>query len=232
MRLSIIIPVHNEGGNIDNLISRIENELRLDFEIIVVNDHSTDNTVKIAEELAVKYKNIRLIDNNFEPGFANTIKTGLANLKTEVVVPVMGDFCDGLSTIPIMLEKIEEGYDVVCASRYIRGGARLGGSKIKGFFSRFVGWSIFYFLKIPMHDVVNSFKMYRKKVIDSVDIMTESFEVSMELALKAYYGAFKITEVPTVWKEREKGKTNFKMLKLFPYYLKLYLWAVFKGVRS
>jgi hypothetical protein len=93
-----------------------------------------------------------------------------------------------------------------------------------------VGWSLYYLLGLPTHDVANAFKMYRKKVIDSINIQSKGFEISMEIPLKAYYLGFKITEVPTVWKERTKGKSSFRMLKLFPAYLKLYVGGILKRV--
>jgi hypothetical protein len=70
--------------------------------------------------------------------------------------------------------------------------------------------------------------MYRKSVLDSVDIESCGFEISMEIPLKAYFLGFKITEVPTIWKERTKGKSSFRMLRLLPNYLKLYFWAISK----
>jgi dolichol-phosphate mannosyltransferase len=230
MKFSIVIPAHNEEDNIAEVIRRIESEIRLEHELIVVNDHSMDNTKKIVKDLIGEYPNLRLVDNLNEPGFASAIKTGLCNIQTEVVVPVMGDLCDDLKTIPEMLNQIEQGYDIVCASRYIEGGARLGGSKAKGLFSRFVGRSLAYLLGMPTHDIANAFKMYRKRVIDAIEIKAKSFEISMEIPLKGYYLGFKITEVPTVWHERTKGKSSFKMFKLGPSYLKLYLWAIFKRI--
>jgi len=126
-----------------------------------------------------------------------------------------------------MFDRITEGYDVVCGSRYIKGGARLGGSKIKGFFSCFVGWSLRFLLGIPTHDIANAFKMYQRKVIDSMDIRAKGFEISMEIPLKAYYLGFKLTQIPTLWQERTKGKSTFKMFRMLPNYLKLYIWAIF-----
>jgi len=148
------------------------------------------------------------------------------SVKTDVAVPVMGDLCDDLDTVPVMFEKINAGYDVVCGSRYIKGGARIGGSKVKAFFSFFVGRTMAMFTGIPTRDVANAFKMYRREVIDSINIESTGFEISMEMALKAYFKGFKVAEVPTVWREREKGKSTFNMLNLTPNYFRWYLWAV------
>ena len=230
MKLSIVIPAHNEQDNITDVINKVENSLDMPHELIVVNDHSIDATAELVQRVSRQYSNIRLVENLNEIGFANAIKTGFANNKSDVVVPVMADLCDDLRTIEEMFKKINEGYDVVCGARYIKDGARIGGSKIKGFFSHLVGKSLYYLLGIPTHVIANAFKMYRKNVIDSIDIKSKGFEISMEIPLKAYYLGFKITEVPTVWKERTRGKSSFRMFKLLPSYLKLYLWAIFKRI--
>ncbi len=169
-----------------------------------------------------------MIENNLDKGFANAIQSGLKSIKTDVVIPVMGDLCDDLASIKLMLKKIEEGYDIVCGSRYSKGGERLGGLRFKGFLSSSAGRSLHFLLGIPTNDIANAFKMYRKKVIDSIKIEARGFDISMEIPIKAHYMGFKITEVPTVWRERTKGKSTFKIFKLLPSYLKLYIWAIFK----
>ncbi|MDD2752092.1 MAG: glycosyltransferase [Candidatus Omnitrophica bacterium] len=228
MKISIIVPAHNEEENISEVIQKIEESLNLEHELIVVNDHSQDRTARIVEELKQRYPNLKLVDNQAEAGFANAIKTGFSHVEAEVVVPVMGDLCDELLTIKEMLKKIEQGFDLVSGSRYIKGGARIGGSKLKGFLSASAGWSLYYLLGVPTHDIANAFKMYRKAVLDNIKIEAQGFEISMEIPLKAFYQGFKITEVPTTWKERKKGKSSFKMFKLVPVYAKLYLWALYK----
>jgi len=227
MKLSIIVPAHNEEDNIANLINKVEGAgFPFDFEILVVADHCSDRTEDIVGNLTKDFGNLRLVDNSLPAGFANALRTGFKNAKGDLVMPLMGDLCDDLKTVKDMYRKIQEGYDVVCGSRYIKGGARIGGSRIKGFFSGFAGWSLHYLLGIPTHDIANAFKMYRKKVLDSFTIEAKGFEISMELPLKAYYLGFKITEVATVWKEREKGKSSFKMFKLAPNYFRFYSWGV------
>lgn len=121
MKLSIIVPAHNEQENIAEVINKIEKSLNVAHELIVVNDNSTDNTAEIVQSLCRQYNNIRLVHNKLEKGFANALKTGLSNVDTEVVIPIMADLCDDLTTIPEMLTKINDGYDVVCGCRYAKG---------------------------------------------------------------------------------------------------------------
>lgn len=231
MKLSIIVPAHNEEENISDCLKEIEEQVKADFEIVVVNDHSTDSTPSKVKESAAKFGNIRLVENKMDGCFANALKTGFSNANGEFILPIMADLCDDLSCVGEMIQKLEAGADIVCGSRYMPGGKRLGGSKFKAFLSAWAGRSLYYLLGIPTHDIANAFKMYRKKVIDSMNLEAKGFEISMEIPIKAFYLGFKITEVPTIWKERTRGKSSFKVFKLLPNYLKFYFWAVFKRLK-
>ena len=131
MKLSLVIPAYNEEENIAETISAIEGALDFDYEIIVINDHSQDTTGAIVSNLMKRYTNVRLIDNDGARGFANTLRKGFSCARGELIIPVMADLCDDVVTIKAMVQKISEGFDVVCGSRYMQDGLRLGGSKIK-----------------------------------------------------------------------------------------------------
>lgn len=228
MKLSIVIPAYNEEENIASLIDKVENAVG-DFELVVVADHCSDATLEIAKAKAKEFNNLKVVENKMPAGFANALRNGFLNATGDFILPLMGDLCDDLATVAKMRQKAEEGYDVICGSRYMEDGSRLGGSKLKSFLSSLGGRSINFLLGIPTCDIANAFKMYRRKVIESMDIKAKGFEISMEIPLKAYYLGFKITEVPTAWRERTKGKSSFKIFKLLPDYLKLYFWAIYKS---
>ena len=230
---SIIIPAHNEEDSLKEAILSLENTLSDEkFEIIIVNDHSTDKTVDIGRELTGRYSNIRLLHNIGKKGFAPTLITGFKRARGEFLIPVMADGCDDPDTIKKMYKKAEEGYDLICASRYTKGGKRIGGSKLKGFFSKFVGKSLHFLIRIPTTDIANAFKLYRKEALQKIKIAEDSsFAVSMEIALKMHYQGFRITEVSTSWKGRKQGKSKFQILKIIPLYLKWYLWALMKRAK-
>lgn len=228
MKLSIVVPAYNEEENIVDVINEIEETVDTDCELVIINDHSTDSTSSLVKGLQKKYKNISLYDNQESRGFANAVKAGLEKAAGDYVVPVMGDLCDDLETIKKMVEKLDQGYDVVCGCRYMTGGGRLGGSGLKAFLSRYGGITLHFLLGIPTHDIANAFKMYRKKILKDIIIESQGFEISMEIPLKAYYNGAKVTEVATVWRERTKGSSSFKVFRLLPRYLGLYLWAIAK----
>ena len=128
MELSIIIPAHNEEHLLPLTITQLEREIRgIDYQIIVVNDHSTDSTENKVKKLMNNFKNIKVVSNILPKGFANALITGFSCSDSELVLPVMSDLCDDPNSIYKMYKKIKEGYDIVCGSRYIKGGKRIGG---------------------------------------------------------------------------------------------------------
>jgi len=139
MKLSIIVPAHNEEDNIEEVVHKIEATVSVPFELVVVDDHSVDGTAVLIKRLSGQYNNIRLVENKLDKGFANAVKSGFASAGGDVFIPVMADLCDDLAVINGMLEKISSGYDIVCGSRYSHGGRRLGGSRFKGFLSASAG---------------------------------------------------------------------------------------------
>ncbi|MGQ9631409.1 MAG: glycosyltransferase [bacterium] len=228
MKLSVVIPAHNEEEIIEKTLIDLESKLDIEHDVIVVNDHSTDNTCSVVEKLMKSYPNIRLVHNQREGGFVNALKAGFENVESGVIVPVMADLCDDPLTIKVMYKKIiDDGYDVVCGSRYMKGGNKIGGPFLQTFFSRFVGWTIYWLTGIPTHDVSNAFKMYKKEVLDNIEIEEAGFAVSMEIAIKAYYKGYKIIEVPTTWRDRTAGASKFRIFRVAKNYIKWYLWAIF-----
>jgi len=226
MKIAMIIPAHNEENVISATIENIINKLNLDFEIIIVDDHSTDNTAAIVKELIRRNSSIRLVFNDLGRGFGDALRKGFSVANSDLVIPIMADQCDDPLTIQKMHEQVCSGYDVVCGSRYMSGGKKLGGPVLQSVFSRFVGRSLKYLVGIPTHDVSNSFKCYRINVLDAITIQSKGFEISMEIALRAYFAGFKITEVPTSWQGRVMGRSKFYLFKVAPDYFRLYLWAI------
>ena len=231
MKVSIIIPTHNEEILIRNILDDTVGCVPSEVieEVIVVNDHSIDRTVKVVEECAQKYSivNIKVISNDTSAGFANALRQGIKEARGDLIIYLMADGCDRVSDIDVMFNKLAQGdFDMVCASRYMKNGKRNGGSLLKGFFSRFVGVSLNCIIKIPTKDSSNAFKMYKREILDKIALTSSGFEISMELCLRAYLAGYRIGEVPTVWYEREQGSSDFKMFKQSFGYIRLYVWGI------
>lgn len=139
----------------------------------------------------------------------------------------MADMSDDYADVDKMYRLIEEGYDIVCGSRYVKGGGQVGGPFIKKSLSRAAGLSLKLIAGVPTHDSTNSFKLYRRKVIDTFEIESDGgFEIGLELVVKAHIAGFRIAEIPTIWHDREKGKSRFKIIQWSPKYLKWYFHAM------
>ena len=228
MKLSIIIPANKEAENIKTNLLNLKEVIKGDYEVIVIDDYSADETYRIVEEMLYNFPQLRLLKNSYKRGFGNALKTGINAAQGKVIIPVMADFSDELEIIPQMYIKILEGCDIVCASRYIKGGSRQGGPILKAFLSRYGSWLIHKITKIPTTDLANSFKAYRKSVLENLLIKSNGFEISMEIVLKAYLKGYKIAEIPTRWRERTTGQSHFAILRDG---IKFVKWFIF-GLRA
>lgn len=225
--ISIVTPVFNEKDNIKKVLASAEKLVKTDHEILVIYDFPEDTTVIPAQEFIqkTKKKNIRLVGNSSGSGkgVMNAIKTGFARATGKAIVVMMADLSDDISQVDQMFSLIEKGNDVVCASRYMKGGKKIGGPIVKSWMSRLAGLSLHYIFGLPTHDATNAFKMYKREVIEEFPIQsTGGFEYSMEITLKAFRAGYKIVEIPTIWRDRAAGKSNFKLWKWLPQYLKQY----------
>ena len=206
--VTIVVPVYNEGDNIRQTLAELDAKVRVDAEVWLVYDRDDDTTVPPARELEGKTRlPFRLVRNKYGHGALNAIKTGLEDATGDFVVVTMADLCDPPEVINEMVAAAErENADIVCASRYMKGGKQYGGPKFKGFLSHTAGLLLCWFARLPTHDPTNSFKLYRKSYLDSVKIeSTGGFELGIELVVKAHVMGRRIVEVPTTWRDRVAG---------------------------
>lgn len=243
LTLTIIIPVRKEEETIIDTLESIRKYVRTKYEVIVVDDAviSSDNTkdpdltVDIVKRYQKNYKNIRILKNQPDcaRGFSFAVWRGIQAVRRGAIVFVMADGCDDLNTIDLMVEKIFSGYDIVCGSRYMKGGKKIGGPKLQGFFSFMVNTSLSFLFRLPTRDVSNSFKMYRWDILNALPKPTSTgFEVSIEIFFNAYHGGAKVSEVPTTWIGRRKGKSKFRLIERIPAYVRIYLWVLTNAARQ
>lgn len=225
MKLSIVMPVYNEGKIIARTINQVETAVSVPHELLIIYDMDADTTVAPVKTVQEKYKNVFLVKNIFGRGALNAIKTGLEKAKGEAVCVMMADLTDDARIINSMWGKFSQGFDVVAASRYMPGGHQIGGPLVKQILSRGAGLSLHYFAGIPTHDATNSFKVYSKKFLKKTKIESNGgFELGIELTVKAHFAGFKVTEVPTTWTYTAK-ESRFYLKKWLPKYVKWYLLA-------
>jgi len=229
MKVSIIVPAYNEEDNLPVLIKKLD-ELNLklkNIEIILVDDNSTDSTPKVCDLLAKKYQNIRVLHRKNKRGMGNALKDGTKIASGEIIVWVMADLSDDISVIPLFIEKIEHGADMVFGSRYMRGGSAGDLSRLKKFVSSGFTFLSRLFIGVKVHDITNAFRAFKKEIFNEVEPRSSDFAISPEFALKVHLAGYKLDEVPTVYTSRKKGKATFSLLKMSFRYASVFVMAFF-----
>ena len=226
-KLTIIIPVYNEGANFKALWSNLSQQIRGEFIAYVVYDFPDDDTVPIIKQIiADGEQRLQLLQNNMRRGVLGAILTGFQKATSGPVLVVMADLSDDLAQVHEMLELYERGYKVVVGSRYMPGGKLLGGPFFKQLLSRLAGLSLYCFRGLPTHDATNAFKIYDAEMLHALKLESRGgFELGLEITVKAFLNGYPIAEVPARWWDRTAGKSQFRMWSWLPQYLKWYLYA-------
>jgi len=224
-RYSVVVPVYNEAENIGPFCAAALAHLPAAFELLVCYDFDGDTTLPALAALPADQKpaDVRLVRNDLGRGVRYAIDAGMRAARAPVVVVAMADLSDDFPKVEEMVRRAEAGADVVCASRYMRGGQQLGGPRLKGLLSRTAGLTLHWFAGLPTHDPTNSFKAYRKDFLDRTPIeSTDGFTLSLELTVKAHFNGGRVEEVPATWHDRVAGRSRFQLRKWLPLYLRWY----------
>jgi len=223
MKLSLIIPAHNEEGCIEDTVSGHHQALEksnIDHEILVVNDCSTDTTEEILIRLCAESNSIRYVNNLPPNGFGLAVRKGLDNHLGEVVTIVMADGSDSPEDVIKFYHKIIEGYDCVFGSRFIRGGKTYDYPRFKLLINRLANFFIRILFTFRYNDTTNAFKMYKKETIEGLrPFLSHHFNLTVELPLKAITRGYSYTILPNTWKNRTTGEAKLKLKEMGSRYL-------------
>jgi dolichol-phosphate mannosyltransferase len=226
--LSIVIPVRNEAENIGQLFESLASAVSSRAEVILVYDSEDDPTVREAHRQEERLRcKLSLVKNSFGHGPGNALRAGFNAAAGDAIVVVMADLSDELTLVDRMYARIQAGGDVVCGSRYMRGGRQNGGPLLKRSLSRLAGISLYWIAGLPTHDATNAFKAYRTAWLRSLSLEGDGgFEISMEITIKTWLAGGHVSELPATWTDRAAGTSKFRMLKWLPKYLHWYLYAI------
>jgi dolichol-phosphate mannosyltransferase len=221
--LSIVVPVYNEGEAVEPVLRALTTAVRTPHEILVVYDFDGDTTVPVVARLARDLPAIRAHRNDLGRGVLNAMRSGIGVARGDYILVSMADGSDEPHLVDRMIDLARGGADVVSASRYMRGGRQIGGPPLKRLLSRAAGLTLNWFGGVATHDPTNNFKLYARRFLDTVTIeSTAGFELALELTVKATIAGRRIEEIPTTWRDRTAGQSNFKLRKWLPHYLRWY----------
>ncbi len=216
--ISVIIPMFNEEENVENTTQRVADALSTmgdNWEIVIVNDGSTDNTLEIAQNVASKDSGIRVVSYPQNGGRGKALRTGFANVYGNIVVTTDADLSYDPKYIIEMVKALQtdEEVDFILASPYMQGGAtenvpwkRLLISKLG---NKFLG----YVMPGNFTTITCVFRAYRRYVLDSLELESDGKEIHLEILAKALSAGYKAKEIPAVLTRRKKGKSKFRFKK-------------------
>jgi dolichol-phosphate mannosyltransferase len=211
-------------------VQHLQVELRLrgvPHEIVVVDDGSSDRTWEILQRQSEAIPELRPIQNNGEHGFGRAVQRGLEQARGDAVVLMMADESDDCRDVVRYWEKLNEGFDCVFGSRFIKGGGVIDYPPLKMILNRLANFFLRVLFRYRLNDTTNAFKAYRKTVIEgSRPLISPHFNITVELPLKAIVRGFSWTVIPITWRNRRTGQAKLKIKEMGSRYLFicLYLW--------
>jgi glycosyltransferase involved in cell wall biosynthesis len=227
VELSIVLPVYNEGEAVEPVLRGLASGVKTTHELVVVYDFDGDTTVPVINRLAAELPGLRGLRNDLGRGVLNAMVAGIAGTTAPYVLISMADGSDEPRIVDSMIALARDGADVVAASRYMAGGRQIGGPRLKRLLSRTAGLTLHWFGGVQTHDPTNNFKLYSRRLLDSLTIESKAgFELALELTVKATIAGRRVAEVPTTWRDRTAGTSNFKLRAWLPQYLRWYLRAL------
>ena len=225
--LEIIIPIYNEGEKVIKLLNQFQIIIKTKFRVLLCYDSNDDNIFNYVNELKKFNFEVILVKNPLM-GPCEAVKQGLYYGNSDCVIVYPADDLLNISIIDQMYISFKNNNDIVVASRFIKGGSMKGCPLIKSILVRVASSTLYFFSSIAVRDASNGFRLFSRKLIDTINIESEvGFAYSLELLVKCNRLKFKIHEMPAKWEERnEVSGSRFEILKWLPEYLRWFFYGL------
>jgi dolichol-phosphate mannosyltransferase len=229
MRLSVVIPAHNEAGSIADTLRAAADALAgagIDYELLVVDDASGDGTPAVVESLAAENPRIRCLRSHYARGFGFTVRAGLEAFRGDAVAVMMADGSDDPKDLVAYHRLLVDGYDCAFGSRFVRGAEVVDYPRFKLVLNRLANWLIRVLFRHGYNDTTNAFKAYRREVIETVQpLLSNHFNLTVELPLKAIVRGHSFGVIPIAWRNRRVGTTKLSIQEMGSRYLFIVLYV-------
>jgi dolichol-phosphate mannosyltransferase len=230
MKLSVVIPAHNEEGCLRRTVRVLHAHLsaeEIDHEILVVNDNSSDQTARILVELQREIPALYYLNNGPPNGFGFAVRKGLENFTGDAVAVYMADGSDRPQDLVQFFEVMEQkGVDCVFGSRFMRGAKVVDYPYLKLIVNRCANAFINFAFNLHYNDVTNAFKLYRREVIEGLKpFLSHHFNLTVELPLKAIVRGYSFAIVPNDWINRKTGESKLRIQEMGSRYLFIVLYC-------
>ena len=230
MKFSVVTPAHDEADSIGETLSATVAALEsndIDYEIVVVDDASTDGTGAIVKHIAVENPRVLYLRSPKPPGFGYAVRAGLEAYTGDAVAIMMADLSDSPQDLVLYYRVLEQGYDCAFGTRFGNGGRAHDYPWLKLAINRVVNAGIRFLFQHGYNDTTNAFKAYRRHVIDQIQpLLSNHFNLTVEMPLKAVVRGYRFAVVPVTWSNRRHGESKLRLHEMGSRYtfIVLYVW--------
>jgi dolichol-phosphate mannosyltransferase len=225
--LDIVIPVYNEGRNIVATLAALKRSVTTPARVLICYDHAEDDTLPAIRANAQAHAGLAVeFVRNRGRGAHAAVMTGFAASTAPFVLMYPADDDTNAAMLDRMIALARAGCDIVCASRFMPGGAMVGCPLLKAALVRSANFTLRHVARVPTTDASNGFRMFSRRVVERIPVESEAgFCYSIELLVKAHRLGWRIAELPVRWFERRHGASRFQVIKWLPAYLRWYVYA-------
>ena len=227
---SVIIPARDEQDSLPATVTAIYQTLRqanIPHEIVVVDDGSRDHTWSVLAELKRTIPTLAPVQNFGPHGFGRAVLHGFSHMQGDACVVMMADASDAPDHAVRYWHLLNEGWDCVFGSRFIKGGAVIDYPRVKLLVNRLANLLVRIGFNIALNDTTNAFKAYRRTVIEGGrPYLAPHFNLTVELPLKAIVRGYTWTVIPISWQNRKYGEAKLKIKEMGSRYFFIcaYVW--------
>lgn len=237
INFSVVIPAHNEGtciaATLQALLAEFARSGIDDYEIVVVNDNSSDDTESVVREVMAAHDRVRLVNNSPPHGFGYAVRCGLNHFTGRAVCIVMADLSDSPTDVVAYYRLIQRGAECVFGSRFIKGSRIIDYPRLKLVVNRLANFFIRIVFRLPYNDVTNAFKCYRREVIEGIQpLISPHFNLTVEMPLKAIVRGFRYEVIPIGWTDRKSGESKLKLKEMGSRYLFIVVYVLMEKLLS
>jgi dolichol-phosphate mannosyltransferase len=229
VKLSLIIPARDESAVIEPTLDALVRELdraAIDFEVLVVDDGSSDGTVAVVDRVGARDPRVRCVRNSGRHGFGHAVRKGLERYTGDAAVIVMADGSDDPRDVVLYHRVLEAGYDCAFGARFMPGATVRDYPRLKLLINRLVNTGIRALFRHGYNDTTNAFKAYRREVVDHLQpLISPHFNLTVEMPLKAVTRGFSYGIVPTSWTNRAAGQSKLQLKEMGSRYLFIVLYV-------
>jgi dolichol-phosphate mannosyltransferase len=229
VKLSVVIPAHNEVESIGTTVEAVAGELEregIEYEVLVVDDSSGDGTGQRVEAIGERNPRVRCVRSPYQPGFGMAVRAGLEAFKGDAVAIVMADLSDSPGDLVRYHRVLERGYDCAFGSRFIRGSEVVDYPWFKLIINRVVNAGIRVLFRHGYNDTTNAFKAYRREVVEHIQpLLSNHFNLTVELPLKAIVRGHSYAILPISWTNRAHGQSKLRLTEMGSRYLFIVLYV-------